>query len=171
MEDLSDKTAREKRFVDLLENNRRLINKVCYMYAEDTDHFNDLCQEVAANLWLGMPNFRAEAKESTWVYRIAFNTCVTFYRRSSRRPDTTSLDGIAVAVDDSDAERLSRLRFLYRLISGLGKVDRAIVMLWLDEKSYDEIAEITGLTRTNVAARLHRARLKMTKQAEEYETI
>lgn len=162
-----DENARSERaFTELLDRNRQLINKVCYMYASDGEHFKDLCQEVATNLWQGMGSFRGEARESTWVYRVALNTCVSFFRRqSSRRVETVNLENAACVEDDS-GERLTQLHEMYRLISSLGKIDKALILLWLDEKSYDEMAEITGLSRGNVASRLHRARQRLAKQAD-----
>ena len=152
-------------FMELLERNRQLINKVCYMYATDGEHFKDLCQEVATNLWQGYESFRGESAESTWVYRVALNTCVSYFRRQNgRRVETVALEN-AACVEADNGERAEQLREMYRLISTLGKIDKALILLWLDEKSYDEMAEITGLSRSNVASRLHRARQRLAKQA------
>ncbi len=161
-----DSAPTERAFTELLQRNRQLINKVCYMYATDGEHFKDLCQEVATNLWQGMASFRGDARESTWVYRVALNSCVSFFRRqSARRVETVDLENAACVEADS-GERLAQLREMYRLISSLGKIDKALILLWLDEKSYDEMAEITGLTRSNVASRLHRARQRLAQQAK-----
>lgn len=156
----------EQAFTELLDRNRQLISKVCYMYASDGEHFKDLCQEVATNIWQGFGRFRGEAAESTWVYRVALNTCVSYFRKQgSRRLETVNLENAAYVEADS-GERLAQLREMYRLISTLGKIDKALILLWLDEKSYDEMAEITGLSRGNVASRLHRARQRLAKQAD-----
>ncbi|MDE6572234.1 MAG: sigma-70 family RNA polymerase sigma factor, partial [Duncaniella sp.] len=74
---------KETRFMAILDDNRRLIYKVCYMYADDSEHFNDLYQEVLANIWQGLDSFRGDSRQSTWIYRVAINTCVTYYRRNS----------------------------------------------------------------------------------------
>lgn len=156
----------EQAFTELLERNRQLISKVCYMYASDGEHFKDLCQEVATNLWQGHKSFRGDSAESTWVYRVALNTCVSYFRRQSgRRVETVDLENAAYVEADT-GERTEQLREMYRLISALGKIDKALILLWLDEKSYDEMAEITGLSRGNVASRLHRVRQRLAKQAD-----
>ncbi len=161
-------TPAEQLFNQIMQQHTPLISKVCYMYATDTEHFKDLTQEVAANIWCGLDSFRAESKASTWIYRVAINTCVSFYRRNKRHEGALPLDSAGtVAIDNADAEHREQLAMMYRLISDLGKIDRALIMLWLDEKSYDEMAEITGLTRANVASRLHRARARLTLKAQQ----
>lgn len=140
----------------IVSNNRRLLYKVCYMYASDREHFQDLYQEVLANIWEGLGSFRGESAQSTWIYRVALNTCVTFYRNYTRySSEMTSLDMASELVAD-DENHVEQLREMYRLISQLSKVDKAIILMWLDERSYDEIAEVTGFTRNNVATRLRR---------------
>lgn len=146
----------------MVHDHRNLIYKVCYMYAEDSDHLNDLYQEVLANLWQGIDKFRGDSKPSTWVYRAAINTCITYFRRHSRHSSASvSLDTIAHLPDDSDSTRTARLKMMYNLIADLGKLDKAIILMWLDEKSYEEIAELTGLQRNAVASRLRRIKQKL----------
>lgn len=136
------------------------------MYATDDDHFKDLYQEVLINLWQGIDRFRGDARLSTWIYRICINTCVTYFRRNHYHDETMSLDNI-VEIPDGDVSRLNDLKEMYRLISRLRKLDKAIILMWLDEKSYDEIAEVTGLTRNNVASRIHRIKAKLVEFSQE----
>lgn len=151
----------ESRFLAIVESNRQLIYKVCYMYATDRDHLQDLYQEVLANIWEGLVSFRGDSAVSTWLYRTAINTCVTFYRRHNRHSsEMTSLDVASELVAD-DGARAEQLREMYRLISQLSKIDKAIILMWLDERSYDEIAEVTGFTRNNVATRLRRIKQRL----------
>lgn len=150
-----------KRFLAVMDEHKGLVYKVCYMYAEDADHLKDLYQEVAANIWQGLPGFRGEARLSTWIYRIAINTCVSFMRHNGRDASTSSLGDDACRVADDSYEHSERLKAMYELIGLLGKLDKALIMLWLDEFSYDEIAAMTGLTRNNVATRLHRIRNRL----------
>lgn len=161
--------SKEDRFLAIVDEHRNMMTKVCYMYATDENHFKDLYQEVLANLWQGLESFRGESKLSTWIYRTAINTCVSYFRRHDRLSSmTTSIDGIPdIGYEDSD--RGSDLKKMYRLISTLGHLDKALIMMWLDEYSYDEIAEMTGLTRSNVAVRLRRIKLKLVEQASETE--
>lgn len=157
---------KEQSFLDIIAQNQQLIYKVCYMYATDDDHFKDLYQEVLINLWQGIDRFRGDARLSTWIYRICINTCVTYFRRNHYHDETMSLDNI-VEIPDGDVSRLNDLKEMYRLISRLRKLDKAIILMWLDEKSYDEIAEVTGLTRNNVASRIHRIKAKLVEFSQE----
>lgn len=154
--------------MQIIKDHRPLLYKVCYMYAVDGEHFNDLYQEVLANIWQGLESFRGEASIATWIYRTAFNTCFTYFRRNARHSEgRMPLESVLnLAGDDSDRERLERLRRMYALISGLSRIEKALIMMWLDEKSYDEIASLTGLTRNNVATRLRRIKLKLIEKNE-----
>lgn len=135
------------------------------MYAEDETHLKDLYQEVAANIWQGMKTYRGEAKVSTWVYRIAINTCVSYIRKNSRHSGHDSIDNqMALGVVDDSIEHAEQLKAMYDMIALLGKLDKALIMLWLDEYSYDEISSITGISRNNVASRLHRIKNRLIKQ-------
>ena len=160
------KSEKEQQFLSIIEENRQLIYKVCYMYASDDDHFNDLYQEVLINIWQGLENFRGGAQISTWIYRISLNTCVTHYRKYHKYNETVSIDGLKV-VDADDGTHQQQLKELYRLINRLDRFEKAIILLWLDEKPYDEIAEITGLSRNNVASRLRRIKMKLQQFSEE----
>ena len=158
---------KEKRFHAVVADYRKLIYKVCYMYATDSFHFQDLYQEILANIWEGLEGFRAESMPSTWIYRIAINTCVTYFRRHNRHSDEMqTLDG-ALSIAAEDTQRSEQLQQMYRLISRLDKIDKAIILMWLDERSYDEIAEVTGFTRNNVATRLFRIKQKLAKSNNE----
>ncbi len=153
--------TKESRFMAVVNDNRQMIYKVCYMYATDNDHFKDLYQEVLASLWQGLDSFRGESKMSTWIYRTAINTCVTFFRKhKSHGADTVTLEAVADIPGD-DNSRSDMLKEMYRLISGLNKMDKALILMWLDERSYDEIAEVTGLSRNNVATRLRRIKQRL----------
>lgn len=149
-----------QRFNELVNRYNALIYKVCYMYAEDSEHLKDLRQEVMANLWQGLAKFRDESAVSTWIYRVAINTCVSYFRRYRKGVMMTDYNDTAMAVAD-DSEHQQLLRQMYEMISVLPKIDRAIVMLWLDGLSYDEIADVVGLSRANVASRLFRAKQRM----------
>ncbi|WP_280672734.1 MULTISPECIES: sigma-70 family RNA polymerase sigma factor [unclassified Dysgonomonas] len=147
----------------MVRQNERIIYKVTSFYANDDEPISDLYQEVVINLWKAYPNFRGESKQSTWIYRIALNTCVTFFRRSKNKPSYVDITMDVPDVSDNNDE----IKELYRLINKLGKIERALVLLYLDEKSYKEIAEITGLSTTNVATKLSRIKDKLKKMSNE----
>lgn len=159
-------SEKETRFMTIINDNCRMLCKVCYMYADSSEHFKDLYQEVLANLWQGLDSFRGDSRLSTWLYRTAINTCVTYFRHNGKHDrGRVGLDTLADAVSD-DGERLADLRQMYRLIAGLDKMDKALILMWLDEKSYDEIAGVIGLPRNTVASRLHRIKLRLREQNE-----
>lgn len=132
------------------------------MYATDREHFEDLYQEILANIWEGLDSFRAESALSTWLYRTAMNTCITFFRRHNRHAtEMRPLESAGEMIAEDAEQHTEQLRLMYKLISKLNKVDKAIIMMWLDERSYDEIAEVTGFTRNNVATRLSRIKQRL----------
>ncbi len=146
-----------------------MVLKVCYMYANDDNHLKDLYQEVLANLWQGIDSYGGTAKMSSWIYRIAINTCVSYFRRYDRHSSLFSPIEDVPEFGAEDSTKTGDLRKMYKLIYSLGKLDKAIILLWLDEYSYDEIAEITGLSRNNVAVRLRRIKLKLIDKANQTE--
>ena len=111
------------------------------MYATDDETISDLYQEVVLNLWTAFPRFRSESKPSTWVYRISVNTCISHLRHNIKRPETVSLTMSMGDLFPEESER-AQLQKLYQLISQLGELERALILLWLDDKSYEEIAKI-----------------------------
>ena len=151
----------EEEFVALVRANERRIYKVCSFYVSPNVPMEDLYQEVVANLWRGYSGFRGESTPSTWIYRIALNTCVSHMRRERRSeasyPATGPLFEPPAEADGSE----DRIALLYRLIATLNAIDKAVILLWLEEKSYAEIAEITGLTSTNVGVRLNRIKNRL----------
>ena len=146
----------EKEFLSLIEKQKRTIYKVCYMYANNQDDLNDLFQETVLNLWKSFPKYRGDSQFSTWVYRIAMNTCISFLRRSSSRPQTVPMTAQLASSLVADEEAESQLRGLYKLINQLGKLERALILLWLEERSYQEMADILGISKANVAVKLNR---------------
>lgn len=152
----------EHEFMTMLQAYERIIYKVCYLYATPSTTLNDLYQEVVLNLWKSFPKFRRECKESTWIYRIALNTCISFLRKEQHVPEIITLSQEFDRLDEDD-ETQAMLRTLYRFINRLGQLDKSLILLYLEEKSYEEIAEITGLTVTNVATKLSRIKEKMRK--------
>ena len=155
----------EKDFLEMIAAQKRTIYKVCYIYAKDQDDLNDLFQETVLNLWKSFPRYRGDSKLTTWVYRIAMNTCITFLRRSNTRPHTVPMTAQAVASLEADEETSEQLKELYRLINQLGKLERALILLWLEERSYQEMADILGLSKANVAVKLNRIKEKLKKMS------
>lgn len=156
----------ETRFNEIVRRHDRLITRLCFGYARSSDELEDLRQDTLINIWQSLPKFRGEAAESTWIYRITLNTCVSVLRK--RMPETTSLDsGILYDVIDEDDERKEQLAALHESISHLGGVDKALILMWLDGFTYEQMAEMAGLTRNTVATRLKRAKDKLARKTEQ----
>lgn len=154
----------EQEFISYINENRNIIYKICFLYSNKSQSHDDLFQEVVINLWNAWPKFRRECKVQTWVYRIALNTCVSFLRKSKSRPDSMPLTrNIEAIADESDVAKINEL---YKLIGNLGKIEKAIVLLYIEEKSYDEIAGIIGISRSNVAVKLFRIKEKLKLMSE-----
>ena len=155
----------EKAFIELIRENERLIYKVCSVYVSDEFPIADLYQEVVYNLWKGFSKFRNECSVSTWMYRIALNTCITGMRKELRRPKHVPILELRELLIEPESMD-ENIREMYRLIHQLKTLERAIILLYLEEKSYQEIADITGLTVSNVAVKLNRIKEKLKKMLD-----
>jgi len=156
-----EKINMEKAFVAIVRQYERVIYKVCSFYVSDEFPIADLYQDVVCNLWAAFPKFRSESAISTWIYRIALNTCITGARKDIRRPKS-SVPVAQLAESLPAPESMEEnIREMYRLIAHLKTLEKAIVLLYLEEKSYQEIADITGLTISNVATKLKRSKEKL----------
>lgn len=155
----------ERDFVRLVKEHSRIINKVCYFYSSEKLPFEDLRQDVYINIWQGLQYFRGESKFSTWIYRVAVNSALMAIRTSKNRPETETIDlssfNLTTEIDDVQKENL---QMLYDLINRLEDLEKAIILLWLDEHSYDDIAEILDLKRNTVATKIRRIKEKLSKQ-------
>ncbi len=155
----------KREFALLIQEHSRIINKVCYFYATDKMPFEDLRQEIYVNIWLGLNQFRGESKMSTWIFRVAVNSALMTIRSSKPRIETISLDfgilDVSTEIDDTQRENLQTLQ---SLISRLEDIEKSIILLWLDEYSYEEIADTLGLKRNTVAVKIHRIKEKLSKQ-------
>jgi RNA polymerase sigma-70 factor (ECF subfamily) len=150
----------EKAFLEMIHENERLIYKVCSFYASDEHPLADLYQEVVCNLWAGYPNFRNGCSFSTWIYRIALNTCISGLRKELRTPQkipVAALENVLVEPESIN----DQIKEMYHFIHQLKTMERAIILLYLEDKSYQEIADITGLTVNNVATKLKRSKQKL----------
>ena len=150
-------------FLEVLGRHEQLINKVIRIYAVDLENRRDLFQEIVYQLWRSFGSFKGESNISTWLYRVALNTAITSLRKSKKVPEHTELDDQFISAPESfDAsDRSEQVEQLYSAIRSLGEVDRALVMLYLEELSYKEIAEVLGLTEDNVGVKLNRIKTKL----------
>lgn len=156
--------AEEKKFISLINEHQGLIHKVCIMYENDRDVRNDLFQEIVLQLWKSFSSFRGESKISTWMYRIALNTAISGYRKQTRLVRTEDLRemhlNISEAGSDDYDENFQRLQWAIRQLT---EIERAMIMMALEEIPYEEIAETIGITQNNVRVRMNRIREKLKK--------
>ena len=154
-----------ERFGALLERHRGVVLKVANTYCRHVEDRRDLAQEICAQLWKAFPAWDPDRPFSTWMYRIALNVAISFARGSGERGrQSVSLDDAgAEPIHDGDAalETDDDIRALYRFIARLGALDRALLLLYLDEKSQREIAQILGISETNVATRIGRLKTRI----------
>lgn len=156
--------ADEQQFSQLVRENKSTIYTVCYMFSNNQDEVADLFQEVLIKLWKGYSTFESRSDIKTWIYRVALNTCISIDRKNKRRAkNQLSMDINLFADKDAKTEQVS---MLHRRINQLQPLDRAIVLLWLENISYDEIGAIVGITAKNVSVRLFRIRQQLKNMSD-----
>ena len=149
----------EERFLQLLDEHQGILHKVCRLYRDRVVDREDLFQEIVYHLWKAFPSFQARSKVSTWIYRIALNTALAGFRKP--RPSLTLSADLPQHISPMSKGTGSQSEKLYAAIRGLKEVDRAILSLYLEEMTYEQIGQIIGITPSNVGARLHRIKNKL----------
>ncbi|MBR5652714.1 MAG: sigma-70 family RNA polymerase sigma factor [Prevotella sp.] len=149
-------TTLEKQFAQTIAEHKSTIYTVCYMFSKDADEVNDLFQEVLVNIWKGFDNFEHRSDIKTWIYRISLNTCISLDRKKRRSSNARLTMDINLFEDHDEDTR--QVDMLHKRISRLQPFDRAIVLLWLENLTYEEIGQIVGITTKNVSVRLFRIR-------------
>lgn len=166
MKVLSKMESLERDFAQIVRLNKDTVYTVCYMFSKDEDEVADLFQEILINLWKGFAKFRGESSIKTWIYRISLNTCISADRKKKRKGETIPLD-ININLFDDSTEDIRQIRMLQSRISRLGPFDRAIILLWLENLSYDEIGSIVGISAKNVSVRLFRIKEQLKKMSNQ----
>jgi RNA polymerase sigma-70 factor (ECF subfamily) len=156
----------KKEFSELIENNQAIIHKITMVYTNGYANREDLFQEICLQLWKSYPNFRQGAQFSTWMYRVALNTAISSVRKENHKLPFEPLRETDRIAEESTDEK-EKVKQLYRAISNLNQIEKAIILLWLDEKSYDEIAKIMGTTKNNVSVKLVRIKRKLEELVKE----
>lgn len=156
--------SRQEQFLQICDEYKNIIAKVCTVFAKPSSPFADLYQEVMINLWTGLNSFRGDSKMSTWIYRIALNACISCQRLEKKNP-LKGAGGLDMEIPEPTVAHDGRLQQLHSLINCLDTMEKTIITLWLDDSNYEEIALITGLSKANVATRLHRIRQKLSNLA------
>ena len=154
----------EKEFVSLLNRHPGILYKVCSLYCKDRDDRNDLFQEIVLQLWKAYPAFKNESAVTTWMYRIALNTAISNFRKKAGKPQPVSFTEVAFQIPDLKEETADEeISLLYASIEQLSPVEKAVISLYLDDRSYDEMATILGISKSNVGVKLNRIKTKLEK--------
>ena len=157
---------KENDFTNIVKRYKNTIYTVCYLFSKDNDEVNDLFQETLINLWQGFDSFQGKCDLKTWIWRVSLNTCLTFERKKGRSIETIPLNmDINLFTDTDDDTR--QIQQLYRRINQLGVVDRAIILLWLENMSYEEIGQIIGISTKNVSVKLVRIKEQLKKMSND----
>ena len=145
----------ELQFTKMVKEYRKTIYTVCYFYSKDSEEVNDLYQEILINLWKGFEKFRGESSLKTWIWRVSLNTC-----NNQERKKKSSIQTIPLSIDidlyNDDDVQSKQIQMLYDRINRLDVFDRAIILLWLENMSYQDIANVVGISLSNVTTRLFR---------------
>lgn len=156
-----------KAFSERIEQNQGIIHKISLIYAGNSADREDLFQEICLQLWKSYDSFREEARFSTWMYRVALNTAISMVRRNNNNITFESLKDYKTLSAETTEENENR-KLLYQAISQLNSIDKAIILLWLEEKNYDEIASVIGISKTNVSVKLVRIKQKLEELINEF---
>lgn len=161
--DSGNRREAQRRFMDITRNQGNLVASICLSFARTKEEFEDLRQDTLLNLWRGIDNFREDSSISTWVYRITLNTCISSHKKhnTSNRQTEVFNEFYRELFDESNAEEIERYELMYAMIAKLPPLDKSVLLMWLDDKSYEEISEVMGMSRDAVASRLKRAKDKL----------
>jgi len=156
-----------KEFLSLINQHQNIIHKVCNIYMHDSADKEDLFQEITLQAWNAYKNFRGDSKFSTWLYRVALNTAISFYRKDKRRPVFELANEFPDQPEETN-EIEEQMKALHQSISTLSKIDKALVMLYLEDYSYDEIGNMLGITANNVAVKMNRIKIKLKEESKKH---
>jgi len=152
----------KNRFLKLMDDHQGIVHHISALYANGLEERNDLSQEIILQLWRSFPSFQNQSKFSTWLYRVVLNTAISYLRKSKKIQWTTLEKAENIAIDTNEVLD-EDIKHLYQAINQLSKIDRAITLLYLDEHSYEEMAEILGISSVNVGVRISRVKKRLKK--------
>ena len=158
----------EEKFISQVMDAQGIVHKVCGMYCDNEEDQKDLFQEILINLWKSYPTFRGESKFTTWMYRVSLNVAIQRIRKSAKSEEYATLPASFDEMTYPDGEGLpeKEIQLLYTAIDRLNDVEKAIVMLYLEEKGNEEIAEIVGISQNYVRVKMTRIRKKLKEMVE-----
>ena len=157
----------KEKFITVVKDHQNLIFKICYSYCSNSENRKDLQQEILMQLWNSFSKFDGRVKLSTWIYRIALNTAISYYRNDCKRKDKkTTIDVSVISLSDFEyvPDQDQKIVMLYQFIGNLNQMDKALILLYLDDNKYKDIAEILGISETNVATKISRIKKVLKEQ-------
>lgn len=163
--------TQEQVFKDIFQANSKKIFHLCYGYTNDEDSANDLLQETFIKVWQNLDKFRNQSMVSTWIYRIAVNTCLTYLKKESRQSKDELTPNIIENHKEEISEKEEQVKTLYKCIAKLEETDRLIITMVMDEIPYPEIAEISGISEGNLRVKIHRIKNKLTELYNKHERL
>lgn len=155
-------------FLDELDRHQGILQKICFVYSRNSLEKEDLCQEIILQLWKSYPSFKRKSAFSTWMYRVALNTALSLTKKPQLFIKTEDIPDNSFDIEYS-MSKSEDIKILYRAIYQLNKVEKAIILLWLEDKSYEEIAETIGMSVKNVSVRLVRIKAKIKELIKKYQ--
>lgn len=160
----------KEQFIDLIREYKNLIYKICHSYCPNPADHKDLEQEIILQLWTSMKRYKGSVKMSTWIYRIALNTAISHYRNEQKRSHIETGNFMELQASEYNPETDEQIKRLYAFIEQLNYLDKALMLLYLEETRQKEIAEILGITESNVSTKINRIKqqLKLFFQNETY---
>ena len=168
---MKQRTAQEREFSTIIENNKKLIYKIANAYCENSEDRKDLFQEIVLQLWRAFPKYNPQFAITTWLYRIALNVSISYYRQSKNKKIQTISDNeyiLEIAeIPDLENPKNEQLKQLHQFISELKELDKALILLYLEGNKQDVIAEILGISKTNVTTKIGRIKEQLKKRFEE----
>lgn len=169
-----NKDLAKEDFLNLIQENKGIIFKICNSYCPNKGDREDLAQEIIYHLWKSGQSFNSDHKFSTWMYRVALNVAISFYRKERKSGPVISMSEYLLDVEDKDDghnQTEKNINLLQQFINELRELDRALMILYLENKSYNEISEILGITETNVATKINRIKEKLKQKFLNYNTL
>ncbi len=155
----------KKEFTKLLQENQGIIHKVCNIYFYNRPGKEDYIQEIIIEVWKAYPNFRKQSKFSTWMYRVALNSAIDILRKEKNQPKTINLSQSELDIPDNPGNKESEKKEkLYRAINQLSDIEKAIIILYLEDYSYKEISEIVGISETYTGVKINRIKTELQKK-------
>lgn len=161
----------KEQYIKIIGDHRNLIYKICFAYCSDPEDRKDLQQDILVRLWHGLPQFDGRVKLSTWIYTVSLNTAISFYRKERKRNANQSVNTVIFSLPDNsgmEAEKKEEIEQLYRFIEELKELDKALILLYLDDVKYSEISQIIGITESNVATKINRIKKKLKEKFEQH---